>query len=267
MRRAVTTCIAGLAVVLLVLLVGTGTAAAQTCLIDLGGTTGTVHFDGLAPGDSRAWWTSIRNDSDEPVELELQLRGSGVLSEVLDVAVDGCHSPWVGSAGGTITCSGAQDVLHAAAPVDPDNGPAIVELGTLAAGEVLHTRTTATMRSSAGNAYQGEAGDVVTAFAAQGSGSACTEPPVEPPGPPDTGSPDTAPPDTGSPDTAPPTDSGAPRGGPAEPARPRPRGPLAMTGAQLGALALGSVGTVATGLVLARNHPVRRRGQGPPTAR
>lgn len=213
----------------------------------------------------------MRNTSDEPVDLELQLRGSGVLAEVLDVAVEGCDAPWAGSAGGTITCSATQDLLHAPAPVDPGSGPVIIELGTLAAGEVLHTRTTATMRTSAGNAYQGQAGEVVTAFAAQGSGSMCTVPPTDPPGrpdttPPDSGSPDAAPP-TEFPGTAPPDDGGTPRGGPAQPARPSPRGPLAVTGAQLGTLALGSIGTVASGLVLARNRPARRRRQGPPTDR
>ena len=278
MRRLVTTCSVGVAVTLLVLFAGTNGAAAQSCLIELGGTTAAVRFDGLAPGDQRAWWTSVRNVSDEPVDLELQVVGSGTLAGALDVDVDRCPFPWSGVPGGTITCPDAPTPMLSNSAASGGSGSG-AGLGTLAAGEILHTRTTATMRAAAGNAYQGAPGDVVTTFTATGEGAACTVPPVDPPvDPPPTSEPS---PPTSTPTTTPagprgpqdPPDRGAPTrraippAGPAGPDRARPRGPLAWTGAELGTLAVGSIGTIGTGFALARRRPARRHRQGPPAHR
>ena len=276
MRRTSCTLFVGAAVTLLVLLAGPGQAAAQSCLIELGGTTGEVRFDGLAPGDRRAWWTSVRNASDDTVDLELQLRGTGLLAEALDVIVDRCDVPWSGAPGDAITCA-EPHVQLLAVGADPAAGPHLLDLGALTAGEVVHLRATATMRSSAGDAYQGAAGAVRTTFTAAGDGTVCavpTGPPVDEPEPRETG-------DPGPPSTIPagPQDPDRDLRAPERPGhedapssgtpvdRRRPRVPLAVTGAQVGTLALGSLGTVAAGLALLRRRPGRGARRGPPPGR
>lgn len=276
MRRGISNLMVGAAVSLLVLLAGAGRAAAQSCLIELGGTTGEVRFDGLAPGDRRAWWTSVRNASDEPVDLDLELRGSGLLADALDVVLDRCDSPWSGAPGGTISCAGPHEKVLSV-PADPAAGPHRLDLGALPAGEVVHLRATATMRASAGDVYQGAAGAVRTTFIAEGDGTFCVVPTDPPEGTPDPSVPD----DPGPPSTTPSgphgpeRHPGAPDGsdhGDAPSAgtpvdRRRPRGPLAVTGAQVGTLALSSIGTVAAGLALLRRRPGRGARRGPPLGR
>jgi hypothetical protein len=273
MRRALSTFLTGVAAALAVFLAGTGQAAAQACLVELTGTTGTVRFDGLAPGDRRAWWTSVRNVVEEPVDVELRLRGNGALAGALEVAVDRCDTPWSGAPGGTVSCAGTHTRLLTA-DVDPSDGTTVLDLGVLSGDEVVHLRSTATMRTIADDRFQGAAGEVVGTYAAEGASSACTVPPEEPPDPvrPD----DPAAPDPpGSPDptageapNAPPGDRGGapdpdPAGPPAPGDRPSAPGPnrrLPVTGAAVGALALGAAGSVGAGLVLTRVR--ERRGGG-----
>lgn len=263
--------VAAVAMAFATTLLGADVAAAQGCLVDLDGGASTVSFDGLAPGDVREWTATLRNVVDEPVEVVLEVGGSGPLASALELAVDECDEPWVGPLGGPATCGGATAVVVAPGA---SAGTAQVDLGDLGVGEAWHGRFRATFDAAAGDEHQGAAGSVLATFTAVGDSTTCTVPdpggdppappsPPSPPGPPGPSGPE-GPAGPVGPDG--PAGPGGPRGdhgpaprGPEDPGRDGRRGPHPHTGSELAPLVSTGVAATALGLILSLRGR-RRRG-------
>lgn len=239
-------------------LLGSGTAAAQACLIELDGSPASVAFHDLAPGETREWAATVRNVVDEPVEVVLDLGGTGGLAPALEVAVDACDEPWDGPVAGPATCPGTRAPVSA--PVRADAG-ASVDLGELVPGAAWHGLVRATFDPAAGNEHQGATGTVRAVFTAASDSITCSVPTPEDPPPTNPDGPDRAPEAPGGPaGPSAPRDggSGPPRRGEPDPG-PRRDGPMPRTGGEVATLLALGMGVTGLGLVLRRRAADRRR--------
>jgi hypothetical protein len=212
MKRRVQMACAATTIVIVAVALVSGVAAASGCLIELTGGERRVEFHGLAPGEQRQWLTSVRNVSDEPVDLTVAVERHGALAAVMHVGVDRCDRAWM-SAEHLAECREAPEpVATVRARADPNPPP--VPLGTLQPGATWNGRFTATVDPAADDRFQGVGGMVRSTFTATGEASNCVIE-SEPPG--RTGGP--GPGNGGGPGAVePPADSSA------------PPGPLARTG-------------------------------------
>ena len=251
--------------VVAVILVGcSGRAAAQLCGGDdpPAGSSTSVDFTGLAPGDTRQWPTTVDDDRAAPVALDVTLQRSGPLAEALAVGLERCDQPWVPPTDDDpADCpTGATVVLAPTTSAHVE-----LELPTLAAGQAWYGMFRAHLPASVGNEYQGSTGTVrsLVVWHDVCPATTTTVPPTTVP--PTTAPPTTAPTTTPSsstpatvPVTRPPADGVtriAVTGGPGTRARPER---LPFTGTTATALALAGLVLVVTGATILTT---RRRGR------
>lgn len=246
MSRWSTRLIVAAALGAVVVLGGPGTAAAQSCLIEVVGDD-SVELHGIVPGGSRAWTATVRNVSDDPVALSVDVQGSGALAPGLELSVERCDVAWTGPHGGPLVCPASASVVTGAHTLST---PLAVDLGDLDPGEHWRGALVAALPLHAGNEFQGAGGSVAAVFSATGPRTTCSVPDPEPADDPDDGD-DGDPTPRSDPDRSPP--DGVPPGD-RDPDGPGLPGRLPFTGATVRpALALGVV-LVGAGVALRRRR-------------